>query len=213
MVPDRPLWFVFWCALGFCTFTTFFLCLSIVSPNVFVIRSIIFMLMTYKFICRGIGLIWMAWSLEWMRTSKPSIAGRSRMGAGSFSVELTSWVATALLFLGDIALEWKDIFTDLGLLIDCALRFGRHVTKICSRVYSTLHGLWFLKFLTPKSVRLKLCKAFLLPHFFTVIFFSLVCLICMVGACRWLLIAAQGMSLVLGGSITCACLRMSSWAI
>jgi hypothetical protein len=71
-----------------------------------------------------------------------------------------------LLFLGDVELEWKDVVTDLGLLIDCRLRFGRHVTKICSRVYGTLHRLRLLKFLTPKSVRLKLCKALLLPHFF-----------------------------------------------
>jgi hypothetical protein len=76
-----------------------------------------------------------------------------------------------LLFLGDIALDWKDVVTDFGLLIDCRFRFERHVTKICLRVYSNLHRLRFLKLLTPKSVRLKLCKAFLLPHFFTVIFF------------------------------------------
>jgi hypothetical protein len=50
-----------------------------------------------------------------------------------------------LLFLGDIALEWKDVVTDLGLLIDFRLRFGRHDTKICSRVYSTLHRLRLLK--------------------------------------------------------------------
>jgi hypothetical protein len=67
-----------------------------------------------------------------------------------------------LWFLGDTALEWKNVVTDLGLLIDCRLRFGRHVTKICSRVYSTLHRLRLLKFLTPKSVSLKLCKALFL---------------------------------------------------
>jgi hypothetical protein len=80
--------------------------------------------------------------------------------------------------------------TDLGLLIDSRLRFGRHVTKICSRVYSTLHRLRLLKFLTPKSVRLKLCKALLLPHFFTVISFSLVYRVWMIGATRWLSIVA-----------------------
>jgi hypothetical protein len=71
-----------------------------------------------------------------------------------------------LLFSVNIALEWKYVVTDLGLLIDCLLGFGRHVTKICSRVNSTLHSLRLLKFLTPKTVRLKLCKALLLPHFF-----------------------------------------------
>jgi hypothetical protein len=85
-----------------------------------------------------------------------------------------------LLFLGDILLEWKDVVTDL--LIDCRLGFGRHFTIICSTVYSTLHRLRLLKFL--KSVRLRLCKALFCHIFFTVIFFSLVCLIWMVGACR-----------------------------
>jgi hypothetical protein len=83
-----------------------------------------------------------------------------------------------LLFLDDIALECKDVVTDLGLLIDSCLRFGRHVTIICSRVYSTLHRLQLLQFLTPKSVRLKLCKALLLPHFSycDIVFSSLFCL-------------------------------------
>jgi hypothetical protein len=59
---------------------------------------------------------------------------------------------------------------DLGCLIDSRLQFGRHITKICSKVYAvyaTLHRLRLLKFLTPKRVRLKLCKALLLQHFFT----------------------------------------------
>jgi hypothetical protein len=56
--------------------------------------------------------------------------------------------------------------TDLGVIIDGRLRFDRHVTMMCSRVYATLHGLRFLKYLTPKRVRLKLCKALLLPYFF-----------------------------------------------
>jgi hypothetical protein len=74
-----------------------------------------------------------------------------------------------LLFLGEIALDWKDVVTHLGLLID--YRF-RHVTKICPRVYSTLDRLQLLKFLTPKSVQLKLCKAlFLLHYFYCDIFF------------------------------------------
>jgi hypothetical protein len=42
-----------------------------------------------------------------------------------------------LLFLGDIALECKDVVTDLGLLIDCRLQFGRHVTNTCSAWIAT----------------------------------------------------------------------------
>jgi hypothetical protein len=45
---------------------------------------------------------------------------------------------------------------DLGLVIDSCLHFDRQVTKVCSRVYATLHRLRLLKFLTPRRVRLKL---------------------------------------------------------
>jgi hypothetical protein len=37
---------------------------------------------------------------------------------------------------------------------------------VCSKVYATLHRLHLLKFLTPKRVRLKLCKALFLSYFF-----------------------------------------------
>jgi hypothetical protein len=53
-----------------------------------------------------------------------------------------------------------DAVTDLGVVIDGRLRFNCQVTKVCSRIYVTL------KFLTPKRVSLKLCKALLLPYFF-----------------------------------------------
>jgi hypothetical protein len=45
-------------------------------------------------------------------------------------------------------------------------------------VFSTLHILRLLKFLTPKSIPMKLCKALLLPHFFyyNIVFSSLSCL-------------------------------------
>jgi Reverse transcriptase (RNA-dependent DNA polymerase) len=70
------------------------------------------------------------------------------------------------LLLGGVVLEWKDVVLDLGLLIDSELHFDRQVTKICSKVYGALHRLRLLKFLTPKAVRLKLCKALLVPQFF-----------------------------------------------
>lgn len=69
------------------------------------------------------------------------------------------------LNLGGDILEWKDVVVDLGLLIDSKLHFDRQVTKICSKVYGALHRLRLLKFLTPKAVRLKLCKALLIPQF------------------------------------------------
>jgi hypothetical protein len=70
------------------------------------------------------------------------------------------------LFLGKEEIPWCDAVTNLGLVIDGRLRFDRQATKVCSRVYATLHILRLLKFLTPKRVRLKLCKALLLPYFF-----------------------------------------------
>jgi hypothetical protein len=63
------------------------------------------------------------------------------------------------LFLSTEEIPWCDAVTDLGVVMDGRLRFDRQVTKVCSRVYATLHGLRLLKFLTPKRVRLKLCKA------------------------------------------------------
>jgi hypothetical protein len=68
--------------------------------------------------------------------------------------------------LGGVLLDWRDVVLNLGLLIDSKLLFDRHVTKICSRVYDALHQLRLLKFMTPKVVRLKLCKALLVPQFF-----------------------------------------------
>jgi hypothetical protein len=70
------------------------------------------------------------------------------------------------LFLGTEQIPWCDAITDLGVVIDGRLCFDRQVTKVCSRVYATLHRLLLLKFLTPKQVRLKLSKALLLPYFF-----------------------------------------------
>jgi hypothetical protein len=45
-------------------------------------------------------------------------------------------VLLPILFLGDVALDSKDVVTDLGLLIDGRLRFGRHhqVFFLC-RIY------------------------------------------------------------------------------
>jgi hypothetical protein len=56
------------------------------------------------------------------------------------------------LFLGTEKIPWCDVVT----VIDSRLTFGRQVTRVCSKVYSTLYRLRLLKFLTPKRVRLKL---------------------------------------------------------
>jgi hypothetical protein len=58
------------------------------------------------------------------------------------------------LFLFTEKIPWCDAFTDL--VIDGRLRFDRQVTKLCSRIYATLHILNLLKLLTQKRVRLSL---------------------------------------------------------
>jgi hypothetical protein len=69
------------------------------------------------------------------------------------------------LFLGTEEISWCDAVADLGVFIDGRLHVDRQVTKVCSRVYVTLHRLRLLKLLTPKRVRLKLCKALLISYF------------------------------------------------
>jgi hypothetical protein len=75
-------------------------------------------------------------------------------------------VVLPCLFLGTENITWSDAVTDLGVVTDGLLRFNREVAKVCSRVYASLHRLRLLKFVTPKRIRLKLCKALLLPYFF-----------------------------------------------
>jgi hypothetical protein len=70
------------------------------------------------------------------------------------------------LFESTEEIPWCDAVTHLGVVTDGRRRFDRQVTKVCSRAYATLHRLRLLKFLTPKRVRLKLCKALLLRYFF-----------------------------------------------
>jgi hypothetical protein len=70
------------------------------------------------------------------------------------------------LFLGTKKIPWCDVVTDLGVVIDGRLTFCRQFMKVCSKIYATLYTLRLLKLLTPKKVRLRLCKALLLLYFF-----------------------------------------------
>jgi hypothetical protein len=70
------------------------------------------------------------------------------------------------LYLGSEPVEWSEAVRDLGIMIDCRLNFNRHVTEVCSKVYSSLHRLRLLKYLTPRHVKMKLCKALILPFFY-----------------------------------------------
>jgi hypothetical protein len=95
------------------------------------------------------------------------------------------------LFLGTEEIPWCDAVTDLGVFIDGRLRFDREV-------YATLNRLRLLKFLTPKRVILKLCKALLLSYFFycDVVFSHLSSVDSKLDVCRWLSIAALDLCLI-----------------
>jgi hypothetical protein len=90
----------------------------------------------------------------------------SRKSQGLFVSSSLSSQPLPSLFLGQDLIEWSDQVKDLGMLLDSRLRFSYLVTNICSKVYGTLHRLRLLKYLTPKHIRFKLCKALLLPIFF-----------------------------------------------
>lgn len=70
------------------------------------------------------------------------------------------------VLLGTEPIEWSDNVKDLGIYVDSRLNFSRHVSDVCSKVYSALSRLRLLKYLTPKHIRLKLCKSLILPHFY-----------------------------------------------
>jgi Reverse transcriptase (RNA-dependent DNA polymerase) len=68
--------------------------------------------------------------------------------------------------LGAEPIEWSDNVKDLGIFFDSRLNFSRQVSEVCSKVYGTLHRLRVLRYLTPRHIRLKLCKSLILPLFY-----------------------------------------------
>jgi Reverse transcriptase (RNA-dependent DNA polymerase) len=70
------------------------------------------------------------------------------------------------LLLGAEPIDWSSSVKDLGIFVDPRLNFSRHVSVVWSKVYTTLHRLRLLKYLTPRHVRLKLCKSLILPFFY-----------------------------------------------
>jgi hypothetical protein len=42
------------------------------------------------------------------------------------------------LFLGTEKIPWCDFVTELGVVTDGRITFGRQVTKVCSKIYATL---------------------------------------------------------------------------
>ena len=70
------------------------------------------------------------------------------------------------ILLGTNPIEWSNHVRNLGIYVDSRLNFSRHVSAVCSKVYATLHRLRLLKYLTPRHVRLDLCRSLILPAFY-----------------------------------------------
>jgi hypothetical protein len=64
------------------------------------------------------------------------------------------------LLLGAEPIDWSSSVKDLGIF-----------SEVCSKVYTTLHRLRLLKYLTPRHVRLKICKSLILPFIYYVAVF------------------------------------------
>jgi hypothetical protein len=143
----------------------FFLCLTMICVLVFVFQSFISMLMICRFICLGIvkdlDEMISALNEDFAAISRCLTENGLLLNPRKSQATLISNSAVGMvlptLFLGTDEIPWCGAVTDMGVVID-----GRQITKVCSRVYATLHRLRLLKFLTPKRVRLKLCKALLL---------------------------------------------------
>jgi hypothetical protein len=157
------------------------LCLSMIFVRVFVFQSFISVLMICRFICLGIESIF---------ALNEDFAAISRWLAAN-GLLLNPRKVLPSLFLGTKEIPWCDAVTDLRVVIKGHFHLSS-ATKVCSRVHDTLHRLRLLKFLTLKRVRLKLCKALLLPYFFNcdVVFFASV--LCRpADDCRWLSIKVK----------------------
>jgi hypothetical protein len=57
-------------------------------------------------------------------------------------------MALPCLFLSAEEIPWCDVVTDLGVVIDGRLTYGRQVTRVCSKVYATLYNMRLLNLLT-----------------------------------------------------------------
>jgi hypothetical protein len=147
MVPDRPPVPCFPMCPRVLYLHHFFLFLSIVCPNVFIFQNFIFMLMTCKLSGNRSDLDGLITRVteDLEAIHRCSIDNGLLLNPPKSQAILVphspAKLPLSLLFLGDIALDWRDVVTDLVLLIDCRLRLERHVTKIYSRVYGTLYRL------------------------------------------------------------------------
>jgi hypothetical protein len=69
------------------------------------------------------------------------------------------------LTLNGIQIDFTDTVKNLGVFFDKHLVWDRHISSICQKVYSTLNGLQKFRAMTPESIRLRLVKTLILPHF------------------------------------------------
>jgi len=69
------------------------------------------------------------------------------------------------LTLNGTQLEFTDTVKNLGVFFDKHLVWDRHISSICQKVYGTLNSLQKFRAMTPESIRLRLVKSLILPHF------------------------------------------------
>jgi len=102
--------------------------------------------------------------LNWSRTN--GLLLNPRKSQAMLIIDRNSPQNLPQILLGTDSIEWSSSVKDLGIFVDSRLNFSRHVSEVCSKVYTALHRLRLLKYLTPRHVRLKLCKSLILPLFY-----------------------------------------------
>ncbi len=68
------------------------------------------------------------------------------------------------LKIGDTVLVPSDRLRLLGVIIDSNLKFDLHVRDMCAKVSSKASALARVRKFIPEKTRLRLLKAFVLPH-------------------------------------------------
>jgi exonuclease III len=69
------------------------------------------------------------------------------------------------LTLSGTQITFSDTVKNLGVFFDTTLSWDRHISSICQKVYGSLNNLHKFRAMTPETIRLRLVKSLILPHF------------------------------------------------
>jgi hypothetical protein len=69
------------------------------------------------------------------------------------------------LTLNGTTIEYTDTVKNLGIFFDKHLAWDKHISSICQKVYGTLNNLQKFRKMTPETIRFRLVKNLILPHF------------------------------------------------